>query len=96
MSVPISVSARPSLRAVVELLEQAKLPTEDLTQAHCQDFYFTGPASRPTGAVGLEIFGDVALLRSLPSTQIETVNSSAFLREQLASCNPSEKETNRK
>ena len=37
-------------------------------------------------------FAGVALLRSLPTTQIETVNGSAFLREQLASFNSSEKE----
>src|SRR5689334_8927664 len=59
------ISPRPSLQAAKHLLHQARLPTEDLTAAHCDDFYFAGPASAPTGLVGLEIFGDVALLRSL-------------------------------
>jgi len=61
----IQISPRPSLQAAVQLLHDAQLPTEDLTAAHCESFYFAGPASRPTGLVGLEIFGDVALLRSL-------------------------------
>jgi amino-acid N-acetyltransferase len=64
----LQISARPSLRAAVALLEQAGLPTQDLTAAHCEDFFFAGAASDPTGLVGLEIFGDVALLRSLVVT----------------------------
>lgn len=59
------ISARPALAAVVALLAGARLPTEDLTPAHCEDFFFTGPADAPTGLVGLEILGEVALLRSL-------------------------------
>ena len=59
------ISPRPSLSAAIELLKQANLPTEDLTAAHCESFFYAGPASRPTGLVGLEILGDVALLRSL-------------------------------
>jgi len=61
----LPISPRPSLQAAVQLLHDAHLPTEDLTAAHCESFYFTGPVSKPTGLVGLEIFGDVALLRSL-------------------------------
>jgi amino-acid N-acetyltransferase len=59
------ISGGPSLQVAVELLRQAGLPTEDLTAAHCEDFFFAGPASSPTGLVGLEIYVDVALLRSL-------------------------------
>src|SRR5438045_379672 len=59
------ISSRPSLQVAVELLKQANLPTEDLTAAHCEQFWFAGPESRPSGIVGLEVFGEVALLRSL-------------------------------
>ena len=59
------ISNRPSLTVAVRLLQAAKLPTEDLTAAHCDDFFYAGPGAAPTGLVGLEVFGDVALLRSL-------------------------------
>jgi len=65
MNTAIQISPRPSLQAAIHLLQDAKLPTEDLTAAHCDHFFYAGPASAPTGLVGLEIFGDVALLRSL-------------------------------
>jgi amino-acid N-acetyltransferase len=60
-----TISPRPTLQAAVRLLRDAGLPTEDLTEGHVEHFYFAGPAGQPTGLVGLEIFGDVALLRSL-------------------------------
>jgi amino-acid N-acetyltransferase len=62
---PLQISSRPALDRVVPLLAAAHLPTEDLTQAHCESFFYSGPADAPTGLVGLEVFGDVALLRSL-------------------------------
>ena len=65
MSVQTTISPRPPLETAVALLQRAKLPTEDLTAAHCADFFYTGTPSSPTGLVGLEMFGDVALLRSL-------------------------------
>ena len=65
MALPLTISPRPSFDAVIRMLTAAELPTEDLTLAHCEHFYFAGPASAPTGLVGLELFGDVALLRSL-------------------------------
>lgn len=61
----LQIYARPSLPVVIELLRKADLPTQDLTPAHVDDFYFAGSSAQPTGLVGLEIFGDVALLRSL-------------------------------
>lgn len=64
-STATGVSHRPPLASMVALLADAQLPTEDLTEAHCDHFFFVGPSSRPTGLVGLELFGDVALLRSL-------------------------------
>jgi amino-acid N-acetyltransferase len=61
----LAISARPPLEAAVRLLAAAKLPTEDLTAAHCENFFYAGPAADPTGLVGLEVYDDVALLRSL-------------------------------
>jgi len=59
------IRPRPSLAAAKALLEAVQLPTADLTEAHCEHFFYWGPAASPTGLVGLELFGDVALLRSL-------------------------------
>ena len=64
-SAATGISHRPPLASTVALLAEAQLPTQDLTEAHCDHFFFAGPPSRPTGLVGLELFGDVALLRSL-------------------------------
>ena len=61
----MNISARPPLSAAVAMLQSARLPTEDLTAEHCERFFFSGPAAAPTGIVGLEVYGDVALLRSL-------------------------------
>ncbi|HEU5135323.1 MAG TPA: arsenic resistance N-acetyltransferase ArsN2 [Steroidobacteraceae bacterium] len=60
-----AIHARPSLAAARALLEAAQLPTADLTPDHCERFFYQGPPDAPTGLVGLELFGDVALLRSL-------------------------------
>jgi amino-acid N-acetyltransferase len=57
--------SRPSLRAAVQLLTEASLPTADLTESHLEHFFYCGPAASPTGLIGLEIHGDAALLRSL-------------------------------
>ena len=62
------ISVNPDLDRVQTLLATAQLPIQDLTAAHCRDFFFTGPPDAPTGLVGLELFGDVALLRSLVVT----------------------------
>jgi len=60
-----AISKGPPLTAATQLLADAGLPTNDLTDLHCQNFFYLGPATAPTGLVGLEMFGDVALLRSL-------------------------------
>jgi amino-acid N-acetyltransferase len=61
----MKISPRPSLASVLPLLAAARLPTEDLTEAHCECFFFSGSPQAPTGLVGLELYGDDALLRSL-------------------------------
>jgi amino-acid N-acetyltransferase len=60
-----AIRQRPSLAAAKALLEGANLPTADLTDQHCEHFFYCGPAATPDGIVGLELLGDVALLRSL-------------------------------
>jgi amino-acid N-acetyltransferase len=65
MASHLTIESRPSLSAAIQLLDAAQLPTEDLTAAHCEHFFFAGSPTEPTGLVGLELFGNVALLRSL-------------------------------
>ena len=65
MKTSLPITSRPDLGAALRILEEAGLPTEDLTISHLEHFWFAGPTARPTGLVGLEILGDVALLRSL-------------------------------
>ena len=65
MTRALTITSKPGLAAARRILEAAQLPTEDLTEAHCEGFFFSGPAIAPTGLVGLELYGDVALLRSL-------------------------------
>lgn len=65
MTMQPGISPRPSLQAAMALLEAAQLPTSDLTAAHCEHFFYSGARDAPTGLVGLELLGDVALLRSL-------------------------------
>jgi amino-acid N-acetyltransferase len=60
-----TIRPRPTLAAAKALLDAAQLPTADLTEAHREHFFYWGPVAAPTGLVGLELFDDVALLRSL-------------------------------
>ena len=60
-----NISVRPPLSTAVALLRSASLPTSDLTAEHCEHFFFSGSADNPAGMVGLELYGTVALLRSL-------------------------------
>jgi amino-acid N-acetyltransferase len=59
------IAAHPTLAVASALLASANLPTSDLTEDHCRHFFFIGPDDAPLGLVGLELLGDVALLRSL-------------------------------
>jgi amino-acid N-acetyltransferase len=47
------------------LLVEAGLPAADITAEHLKHFFFFGPGTDPEGLVGLELYGEVALLRSL-------------------------------
>jgi len=64
----MNISSRPSLTTTLALLQSAGLPTVDLTTEHCEHFFVSGPAHDPSGIVGLELYGEVALLRSLAVT----------------------------
>jgi amino-acid N-acetyltransferase len=64
VSTPV-ISSKPDLSAVRALLVSARLPDEDLTDDHLEHFFHAPGATRPLGIVGVELLGDVALLRSL-------------------------------
>lgn len=57
---------RHPLRSPVErLLAESQLPTSDLSPGRLEHFFGCGPGEAPKAVVGLEIYGTVALLRSL-------------------------------
>lgn len=56
---------RPCATAVKALLAAAALPTEDLRAEHFEHFIACGPEDSPDAVIGLELYGEVALLRSL-------------------------------
>jgi amino-acid N-acetyltransferase len=61
----LQIRERPPQLSVVALLEAEGLPASDLTEAHLEHFFFTGSDGAPSALVGLEIYGEAALLRSL-------------------------------
>ena len=65
MSAHPPIHARPARQGVESLLTAAGLPSADLTDGHLECFFFAGAPDAPIGLVGLELRGDVALLRSL-------------------------------
>ncbi len=56
---------KPHLTDVMRLVAGAGLPTEDLADADLSHFFGYGSREKPSGVVGLEVFGAEALLRSL-------------------------------
>lgn len=61
----MDIIAHPSESAAKRLLVESGLPTADITAQHLQHFFFCGPGHNIEGLVGLELYGEVALLRSL-------------------------------
>ena len=55
----------PPAAAAKALLAAEGLPTADLAAEHFEHFIACGPEDSPDAVVGLELYGDVALLRSL-------------------------------
>jgi arsenate reductase len=62
------IQPQPLWAGAVALLQSAGLPVADLTAAHLDHFFYCGPAAQPNGLVGLEIYDQHALLRSLVVT----------------------------
>jgi amino-acid N-acetyltransferase len=60
-----AISSRPDLATVRSLLASARLPTDDLTEDHLAHFFHAVDADRPLGIVGVELLGELGLLRSL-------------------------------
>jgi amino-acid N-acetyltransferase len=65
MPEPPKIGERPPRSSVAALLEAEGLPASDLTEAHLQHFFYAGTDGAPSALVGLEIYGQDALLRSL-------------------------------
>lgn len=55
----------PQEAQVRRLLEESRLPSPHLAAGHLEHFFGCGPRDAPEGVVGLEIYGEAALLRSL-------------------------------
>ena len=53
------------LPAVKRLLDEARLPVADLTEAHLENFLGRNQGDELEGVVGLELYPPIALLRSL-------------------------------
>ncbi len=63
--VDFSLASEKDEPAIRALLTNAGLPTDDLTPAHFLNFFIARASGIVVGCVGLEAFGQVALLRSL-------------------------------
>lgn len=61
----MNIHARPPAIKVLNLLAACSLPNSDLSAAKLEHFFGCGPDTNPRGVVGVELYGDVALLRSL-------------------------------
>lgn len=61
----VEIVPGPTRPGAERLLASAGLPTSDLAEAQLQHFFYAGTAAVPTGLVGLELYGETALLRSL-------------------------------
>jgi amino-acid N-acetyltransferase len=61
----MDIFAKPNEAAVKQLLSESGLPIEDITTQHLHHFFGCGSGLELEGLVGLELYGDVALLRSL-------------------------------
>ena len=61
----MNIHPRPRAVKVMKLLAACSLPNADLSAPKLQHFFGCGAQSDPRGVVGVELYGDVALLRSL-------------------------------
>ena len=61
----MDIFANPNESAVKQLLSKSSLPITDITAQHLRHFFGCGSGPELEGLVGLELYGEVALLRSL-------------------------------
>ncbi|RPJ77327.1 MAG: GNAT family N-acetyltransferase [Desulfobacteraceae bacterium] len=61
----MEIFEKPNEAEVKELLSASGLPASDITKQHLAHFFGCGSGGKLEGVVGLELYGDVALLRSL-------------------------------
>jgi amino-acid N-acetyltransferase len=61
----MNIHRNPPEAQVKHLLAESRLPTSDLSPRHLDHFFGCGPVEALIGVVGLEIYDNVALLRSL-------------------------------
>ena len=61
----MKIFANPDESSVKQLLSESSLPISDITTQHLQHFFGCGSSLGLEGVIGLELFGEVALLRSL-------------------------------
>ena len=61
----MNIYRNPAGPQVEQLLADCELPASDLSPLHLEHFFACGAAGAPQGVVGLEIYGQFALLRSL-------------------------------
>lgn len=59
------ICRHPAEAAAKRLLAECHLPSSDLEPRHFEHFFGCGDKEAPQGVVGLELYGPVALLRSL-------------------------------
>ncbi len=55
----------PRPAAALQLLSRCGLPVSDLKEDDLEHFFACGSETDPTGVVGVEVYGEVGLLRSL-------------------------------
>lgn len=65
IGIHMDIFIQPSEAGVKRLLNGSRLDGSDLTTEHLRHFFALGTKEEPEGVVGLELFGSVALLRSL-------------------------------
>jgi amino-acid N-acetyltransferase len=61
----MEIFANPNESSVKKLLSASELPTADITARHLTHFFGCGSDTELVGVVGLEVYGDAGLLRSL-------------------------------
>jgi amino-acid N-acetyltransferase len=61
----MDIFANPNASAAKKLLSASDLPVADITTQHMRHFFGYGSDSNLEGLVGLELYGEAALLRSL-------------------------------